>query len=97
MLNDIINYGVRVVIILLGILLATGVLATGENDQMLRTIGIIAILFGLYRIIMYRRNKLKYKNFSKGTKDSKADKYYYDDFESNDSVETDSNNSDDKN
>jgi len=97
MLNDIINYGVRIVIILLGILLATGVLATGENDPMLRVIGIIAILFGVYRIIMYRRNKLKYKTFNKGTKDSKTDKYYYDDFDNNTSNEIDSNDSNDDN
>jgi hypothetical protein len=97
MLNDIINYGVRVVIILLGILLATGVLATGENDQMLRIIGIIAILFGLYRIIMYRRNKVKYKNYNRGTKDSKPDKYYYDDYDTADSTETESNTTEDDN
>ncbi|MEI6090771.1 MAG: hypothetical protein WCR42_09995 [bacterium] len=97
MLNDIINYGVRVVIILVGILFASGVLTGSDNNPMLRIIGIIAILFGLYRIIMYRRNKVKYNNFNKGQKDSKTDKFYYDDFEADDAVEVKSDDSDDDN
>lgn len=94
MLNDIINYGVRIVIILLGILLAGGVLTPGKNDPMIRIVGIIAILFGLYRIVMYSRNKRKYKNLSKATKvsqnDDKTDKFYYDDFDDNSIVDNDS-------
>jgi hypothetical protein len=94
MLNDIINYGVRIAIILLGILLATGVLSSGDNNPMIRIIGVIAILFGLYRIIMYRRNKIKYKNFNKGKSDSDSDKYYYDDFEDESTTEIESKDSD---
>lgn len=93
MLNDIINYGVRIVIILLGILLAVGVLTPGQDDPMIRIIGIIAILFGLYRIVMYSRNKRKYKNLSKGTKvpqKDKTDNFYYDDFDDNSIVDNDS-------
>jgi len=100
MLNDIINYGVRIIIIILGILLAGGVLTPGQNDSMIRIVGIIAILFGLYRIIMYSRNKRKYKNFSKAIKVSqndKTDSFYYDDSDNNSIADNDSNNSNDDN
>ncbi len=53
-IGSIINYGIRSLIILFGLLLLTGVVAPPQTDTaMLRVFGVIFILFGSYRIATY--------------------------------------------
>ncbi len=55
MTSKIINYGARTLIIIVGILLVTGYLdPPGYADTtFIRVLGAVAILFGIYRIVIY--------------------------------------------
>jgi hypothetical protein len=61
MINDIINYGIRILIILLGLIFVSGYLAPeGADPTMMRVFGVVFVLFGIYRLLLYRANKKKY-------------------------------------
>lgn len=60
--SKIINYGVRAIIILIGILLLSGIIDPPEQDtSFIRIMGVIFILFGLYRIIIYHSQLKRYR------------------------------------
>jgi len=55
----IINYIIRTFIIIMGIIFVSGIVVPPSGDTTVyRVMGVIFILFGIYRIVMYRR-KLK--------------------------------------
>jgi hypothetical protein len=61
----IINYSVRGIILLIGVLLVSGVMFPDYNDSGLyRVMGFVFILFGLYRLILYytQQKRLKREN-----------------------------------
>jgi len=61
MLLIIINYTVRGGIIVLGVLLIAGVLDFGDSDRaLMRAFGVICVLFGIYRISIYRMQQKRY-------------------------------------
>lgn len=61
MLAHIINYSIRFLIIIIGILLVSGLLSNPTWDTtFLRIMGIIFILFGVYRIIIYYSQVKRY-------------------------------------
>ena len=62
MVAHIINYGIRGLIIVIGILLISGLLSSPEwDDSFLRIMGLIFILFGIYRIVIYRSQYKRFK------------------------------------
>lgn len=62
MIAQIINYSIRVMIVVIGILLVTGVFSSPEWDvSFIRIMGIVFILFGGYRIIIYRSQLKRYR------------------------------------
>lgn len=61
---DIINYGVRIIILLIGIAFLTGILnLTPDDDYTRYAMGTVFTLFGIYRLIIYysvkKRNELE--------------------------------------
>ncbi len=65
MFNSILNYGVRIIIILLGIAFVFNIFDIKQGDiTMLRAIGVIMILFGIYRLLTYRAAVSRYKNLT---------------------------------
>ncbi|MGB9702968.1 MAG: hypothetical protein ACPL1A_09650 [Candidatus Kapaibacteriota bacterium] len=63
MFNSILNYGVRIIIILLGIAFVFNIFDIKQGDiTMLRAIGVIMILFGIYRLLTYRAAVSRYRN-----------------------------------
>ncbi|ROL61170.1 hypothetical protein D9V86_07145 [Bacteroidetes/Chlorobi group bacterium ChocPot_Mid] len=61
MLAHIINYSIRFLIIIIGVLLVSGLLSNPTWDTtFLRIMGIIFILFGVYRIIIYYSQVKRY-------------------------------------
>lgn len=70
MFLHIINYTVRGMIILLGVLLLSGIINVGSADStFLKVMGVVFILFGIYRISIYRMQSKKY-NFSISEEDN---------------------------
>ena len=64
MLSDIINYFVKGLIILIGLLFIIfggDMMPNNADPIMFRVFGVIFILFGIYRVLLYRANKKKYK------------------------------------
>ena len=62
MINDIINYSIRILIILLGLLFVSGFIMPEDSDPtMMRVFGVVFVLFGFYRLALYRANKKRYK------------------------------------
>lgn len=57
----IINYSVRGFIVILGILIATGVILNEIDSQMRLVFGAVFILFGVYRLTMYYTQEKRYK------------------------------------
>ena len=54
-MSKVVNYAVRILIVLTGIVFASGVLdVTGDEATRYRIMGIVFILFGIYRIVLYR-------------------------------------------
>lgn len=63
MINDIINYSIRILIILLGLLFVSGYIMPEDSDPtMMRVFGAVFVLFGFYRLALYRANKKRYKS-----------------------------------
>lgn len=59
---NIINYVVRIIIILVGVLLVSGVISSPNwSSVFLRVMGGVFILFGIYRIFVYRAQVKKYR------------------------------------
>lgn len=54
MYSDILNYGVRLVMIIVGLLMVFGFFTAPRQDPaLMRMMGIVLILFGVYRMAMY--------------------------------------------
>ncbi len=69
----IINYAVRIVIIILGIIMVSGIITPPrENAEFFTIMGVVFILFGLYRLVLYRFKSQRY-DFSSGNIISKDD------------------------
>lgn len=63
MFLDIINYFIRGLFIVLGILFLSGVIFANypeEQQWMVKFVGVLFILWGVYRIIMYRLGKKRH-------------------------------------
>lgn len=63
MISKILNYGIRILIILLGISFLSGIfnpLPDGYDKSVLRVFGVVFILFGIYRIVSYRSATSRY-------------------------------------
>ena len=57
----IINYIVKIGIIIIGILLICGIGSTVEDDTThFKVMGVVFVLFGIYRIILYRMKTKQY-------------------------------------
>ncbi len=74
MFLHVINYIVRISIVAIGVVLVSGVLFKGkDNSEMFTVMGIVFILFGLYRIVIYRMKSKQYdfktKQFTGDTDD----------------------------
>lgn len=70
MFNSILNYGVRIIIIVFGIIFVFNLLDIKQGDiTMLRAIGIIMILFGVYRLLTYKAAVSRYKNSNNDDED----------------------------
>jgi len=66
LINSILNYGIRIIIIILGILIFFDYFNLSRGDsRMIHAVGVIMILFGLYRIVSYYTATKRYKNFNK--------------------------------
>ena len=62
MFLKIINYSVRVIIIIVGILFLSGLIIPPDFDPTFITVvGIVFILFGLYRLITYHSHLQRYE------------------------------------
>lgn len=65
MINSILNYGIRLIIIILGILIFFDYFNISRGDvRMVKAIGVIMVLFGLYRIVTYYHASKRYKRVS---------------------------------
>lgn len=57
----ILNYGIRGIIVILGVLIISGVIL-GEIDTQMRIVfGTVFVLFGVYRLTMYYTQEKRYK------------------------------------
>jgi hypothetical protein len=63
----ILNYGIRFIILIIGVLLVTGVFSTAdpEKNSILRIFGVIFIIFGLLRLFMYYNSLKRYRKEDK--------------------------------
>lgn len=61
MILRIINYGVRIIIVVIGILLLSGLILDEIEPQFRITVGIVFLLFGLYRISLLYTQEKRYK------------------------------------
>jgi uncharacterized Tic20 family protein len=57
----IINYTVKILIIVFGVLILTGVILKPIDTQMRIVFGIVFILFGIYRLTIYYSKDKKYR------------------------------------
>lgn len=62
MLLHIINYAVRGLIIIVGIILISGVMIpdSNENKYLTQVMGAVFIIWGVYRIVLYKTQYKKY-------------------------------------
>ncbi|TAL69699.1 MAG: hypothetical protein EPN82_03525 [Bacteroidetes bacterium] len=62
MFSKILNYGIRILIIIIGILMVTGIIYVpdSQNNSIIRIFGVIFILFGALRIYMYYSSTRRY-------------------------------------
>jgi uncharacterized membrane protein HdeD (DUF308 family) len=60
---DILNYFVKILTIIIGIILLTGIFINNavEANPLLRVMGIVLIVWGIYRLIIYRVQSNRYK------------------------------------
>lgn len=66
MTGKILNYSIRILVIVIGLALLSGIIKPESmmvEDYVFRVMGIVIVLFGIYRLISYR-NALKRYNFS---------------------------------
>jgi preprotein translocase subunit SecG len=64
MLMHIINYTIRGLILVLGILMLSGVFSSEQwDDTFLKVMGVVFILFGIYRIVLYINQTKKYRYY----------------------------------
>lgn len=61
MILRIINYAVRILIVVIGILLLSGLILSEIEPQFRITVGIVFTLFGLYRISLLYTQEKRYK------------------------------------
>ena len=67
----IVNYIVKIVIIIIGIIFISGIIPAPNGDTTLfRVMGVVFILFGVHRIVTY---KLKYKMYNSNEEEEKDD------------------------
>ena len=67
------NYGIKGLIVVVGILLLSGVIYSETADPaMQRLFGVVCILYGIYRIVIYR-TKTKTYNFSNDDREEDDD------------------------
>lgn len=60
----VLNYSIRGLVVLIGIGFVSGILipeTAGVNDQMFRIMGIVFILFGIYRLVTYYSQQKRYE------------------------------------
>jgi nucleoside recognition membrane protein YjiH len=65
MFGKILNYGVKILIILIGIVLLSGFFKPDNlmvDSSVFRVMGVVFILYGIYRIIVYRNALRRYKH-----------------------------------
>ncbi len=65
MFGKILNYGVKVLIVVIGIILLSGFFKPENvmvDDSVFRVMGAIFILYGIYRIIVYRNALRRYRH-----------------------------------
>ncbi|MBI5325590.1 MAG: hypothetical protein HZB41_10040 [Ignavibacteriae bacterium] len=67
MFSKILNYGIRILIIVIGILMLSGVIfiPNSPNNAMIKVFGVIFIIFGLLRIYMYYSSSRRYPKENK--------------------------------
>jgi hypothetical protein len=64
MLMHIINYTIRGLILVLGILMLSGVFSSEQwDDTFLKVMGVVFILFGIYRIVLYINQTKRYRYY----------------------------------
>ncbi len=69
----IINYAVKILIVVFGILILFGIILKTMDTNMRIVFGIVFILFGIYRLTIYYSKEKKYRFMDNG------DDYYEDD------------------
>ena len=74
MLMHIINYVIRAMVIMVGILLLSGILLPQNFDSsFINIMGVIFILFGAYRIITYYSQVKRYGTINKRGDENESD------------------------
>jgi uncharacterized membrane protein len=64
MLNAIINYTIRGLVIIVGLVLVFGLIDIPEDlRSMAMPIGVVAIIFGVYRMVMFYSQNKRYKSY----------------------------------
>lgn len=65
MLLHVINYAVRGLIIVVGLILISGIFIpdTNENKFLTQVMGAVFIIWGIYRIVLYKSNYKKYQRY----------------------------------
>jgi len=73
---NIINYTVRIAIIIIGIIILSGKITPKGNEELYQIMGVIFILFGIYRIVLYKMKSKQYDFRTKSMieKDKEAEK-----------------------
>lgn len=62
MFSKIVNYAVRILLILLGVaMVAATFVVKFEDKTLIIVFGVITSLFGVYRLVMYRMQSARYK------------------------------------
>jgi len=70
LLMRIINYTIRSMIVILGLLIITGTIFEQMDTQMRIVFGVVFILFGIYRLIMYYTQERRYKFLEENDEDN---------------------------
>jgi len=64
-LLHIINYAVRGLIIVVGLVLLSGIAIpdSNENKFLTQVMGVVFIIWGIYRVVLYNSNYKRYKRY----------------------------------
>ena len=79
MISKIFNYGIRIIIILLGISFLSGIfnpLPEMYDESVIRVFGVVFILFGIYRLVSYRSSEKRFmggRRYTYGNEDEGDD------------------------